>query len=141
MKVILVNERLGHTRTYVIRGWLKGVLSLCLLGAPVALGYMGYQLSFQTGVTCDAPVQQSVRGCDTVAGAHRSEGGLSGPTVGRWAGPAQEPHNVILALTPGQGQLLLASRLAVLTVDRPARASYRHGRLIDSATYLRRVYS
>ncbi len=45
MKVILVNERYGHTRTIVLKGWLKGLLSVCLLGAPVALGYLGYQLA------------------------------------------------------------------------------------------------
>jgi len=45
MKVILVNERYGQTRTIVLKGWLKGLLSVCLLGAPVALGYLGYQLA------------------------------------------------------------------------------------------------
>ncbi|OFE11134.1 hypothetical protein PHACT_14890 [Pseudohongiella acticola] len=45
MKLILVNQRYGNSRTIVIKGWLKGLLSLCLLGAPVALGYMGYHLA------------------------------------------------------------------------------------------------
>jgi murein DD-endopeptidase MepM/ murein hydrolase activator NlpD len=45
MKVILVDERHGHTKTIVLKGWLKGFLSLCLLGTPVALGYFGYQLA------------------------------------------------------------------------------------------------
>ncbi|MCI5107851.1 MAG: M23 family metallopeptidase [Pseudomonadales bacterium] len=45
MKVILVDQRHGHTKTIVLKGWLKGLLSLCLLGAPVALGYFGYQLA------------------------------------------------------------------------------------------------
>mgnify|MGYP002630131425 CR=1 FL=1 len=45
MKVILVNERYGHTRTIVLKGWLKGLLSICLLGAPAAMGYLGYQLA------------------------------------------------------------------------------------------------
>jgi len=45
MKVILVDQRHGHTRTIVLKGWLKGLLSICLLGAPVALGYFGYQLA------------------------------------------------------------------------------------------------
>lgn len=45
MKVILVDQRHGHTRTIVLKGWVKGLLSLCLLGAPVALGYFGYQLA------------------------------------------------------------------------------------------------
>jgi murein DD-endopeptidase MepM/ murein hydrolase activator NlpD len=45
MKVILVDQRHGHTKTIVLKGWLKGLLSLCLLGAPVALGYFGYGLA------------------------------------------------------------------------------------------------
>jgi murein DD-endopeptidase MepM/ murein hydrolase activator NlpD len=45
MKVILVDQRHGHTKTIVLRGWLKGLLSFCLLGAPVALGYFGYELA------------------------------------------------------------------------------------------------
>ncbi len=44
MKVILIDQHHGHTRTIVLKGWLKG-LSICLLGAPVALGYFGYQLA------------------------------------------------------------------------------------------------
>ena len=40
MKVILVDQRHGHTRTIVFNGWLKGLLTLCLLGAPVAMGYV-----------------------------------------------------------------------------------------------------
>ena len=45
MKLILINQRYGHSRTIVIKGWLKGLLSLCLLGAPVAMGYLGYHLA------------------------------------------------------------------------------------------------
>lgn len=45
MKVILVDQRHGHTKTIVLKGWLKGLLSLCLIGTPVALGYFGYQLA------------------------------------------------------------------------------------------------
>jgi murein DD-endopeptidase MepM/ murein hydrolase activator NlpD len=45
MKVILVDHRHGHTRTLVLSGWLKGLLSVCILGAPVAFGYFGYQLA------------------------------------------------------------------------------------------------
>lgn len=45
MKVIFVDQRHGHTRTIVLKGWLKGLLSLCILGAPVAFGYLGYQVA------------------------------------------------------------------------------------------------
>ncbi|MEX2130979.1 MAG: M23 family metallopeptidase [Pseudohongiellaceae bacterium] len=45
MKIILVDQRHGHTRTIVLKGWAKGLLSVFLLGTPVALGYFGYELS------------------------------------------------------------------------------------------------
>lgn len=45
MKIILVDQRHGHTRTIVLKGWAKGLLSVFLLGAPAALGYFGYELS------------------------------------------------------------------------------------------------
>jgi len=45
LKVILVDQQHGHTRTIVFKGWVKGLLSICLLGVPVALGYAGYQLA------------------------------------------------------------------------------------------------
>lgn len=48
MKLILVDQRHGQTRTIVLKGWLKGLLSLCLLGTPVAFGYFGYQLAVST---------------------------------------------------------------------------------------------
>ena len=59
MKVILVDQRHGHTRTIILKGWLKGLLSLCLLGAPVALGYFGYQLavSQSTGIFSEETAQ------------------------------------------------------------------------------------
>ena len=45
MKVILIDQHHGHTKTVILRGWLKGILSFCLLGAPFAIGYFGFQLS------------------------------------------------------------------------------------------------
>ena len=45
MKLILVDQRHGHTKTIVLKGWVKGLLSILLLGTPVALGYFGYQLA------------------------------------------------------------------------------------------------
>ena len=45
MKIILVNQRHGHSRTIILKGWAKGLLSICLLGAPVALGFFGYELA------------------------------------------------------------------------------------------------
>lgn len=45
MKIILVDQRHGHSRTIILKGWVKSLLSLCLLGAPVALGFFGYELA------------------------------------------------------------------------------------------------
>ena len=45
MKVILIDQHHGHTKTVILRGWLKGILSFCFLGAPFAIGYFGFQLS------------------------------------------------------------------------------------------------
>jgi len=45
MKIILVDQRHGHSRTIILKGWAKGLLSVCLLGVPVALGFFGYELA------------------------------------------------------------------------------------------------
>lgn len=45
MKLILVDERHGHTKTIVLKGWLKGLLTVVLIVAPVALVYFGYQIA------------------------------------------------------------------------------------------------
>lgn len=45
MKIIIVDENHGQTRTVLLKGWVRIALSICLLGLPVVLGYVGYQLS------------------------------------------------------------------------------------------------
>lgn len=45
MKIILVDQQHGQSRTIILKGWLKSLLSLCLVGAPVALGFIGYELA------------------------------------------------------------------------------------------------
>ena len=45
MKLILVDERHGHTKTIVLKGWRKGLLTIVLNVAPVALVYFGYQIA------------------------------------------------------------------------------------------------
>lgn len=145
MKVILVNERLGHTRTYVIKGWLKGVLSLCLLGAPVALGYLGYQLSLQQAesgeaVSCDAAVHHSLRGTTRPAEVRLSEcddASLVAVLAPSSAdGPSCGADSSLLAIDL-QPSTAAPSPYAV----QPSRSLFRHGRSIDPATYQRRVYS
>jgi hypothetical protein len=145
MKVILVNERLGHTRTYVIKGWLKGVLSLCLLGAPVALGYLGYHLSLQAGsgetVPYDAAVQHVLRGAPKPAEVQLPEReAASQITAVTWSTASRQPA------TTDSGAMLPVDRQQAVVVSprygvQPSRHQFRHGRSVDPASYQRRVYS
>lgn len=45
MKIIIVGQKHGETRSLVLKGWARVVLSVCLLGIPVILGYYGYHFS------------------------------------------------------------------------------------------------
>lgn len=45
MKIIIVDEKHGASRSVVLRGWMRLGLSLCLLGLPAVLGYYGFQLA------------------------------------------------------------------------------------------------
>jgi len=67
MKIILVDQRHGRSRTIVLKGWVRTALSICLLGAPIALGFLGYQLAIshnpaqfdeQTTISWESRLQQ-----------------------------------------------------------------------------------
>lgn len=45
MKIIIVDQKHGDTRSLVLKGWMRVALSVCLLGVPVILGYYGYHFS------------------------------------------------------------------------------------------------
>ena len=45
MKIIIVDQKHGETKSLVLKGWARVALSICLLGAPVVLGYYGYIFS------------------------------------------------------------------------------------------------
>lgn len=45
MKIIIVDQKHGETKSLVLKGWAKVALSICLLGVPVVLGYYGYHFS------------------------------------------------------------------------------------------------
>ena len=45
MKIIIVDEKHGASKSLVLRGWMRLGLSICLLGLPVILGYYGFQLA------------------------------------------------------------------------------------------------
>jgi murein DD-endopeptidase MepM/ murein hydrolase activator NlpD len=45
MKIIIVDQKHGETRSLVLKGWMRVLLTFCFLGMPVLLGYYGYQFS------------------------------------------------------------------------------------------------
>jgi len=45
MKIIIVDQKHGETKSLVLKGWMRVALSICLLGVPVILGYYGYHFS------------------------------------------------------------------------------------------------
>lgn len=45
MKIIIVDQKHGETKSLVLKGWMRVALSVCLLGVPVILGYYGYHFS------------------------------------------------------------------------------------------------
>ena len=74
MKIIFVDQRHGRSRTIVLKGWVKAALSVCLLGAPVALGFLGYQLAIshnpafdeQTAISWESRLQQQAEQLEDV---------------------------------------------------------------------------
>ena len=45
MKIIVVDQKHGQTKSLVLNRWARLALSVCLLGVPVVLGYYGYHFS------------------------------------------------------------------------------------------------
>ncbi len=45
MKIIIVDQKHGETRSLVLKGWMRVLFAFCFLGMPVLLGYYGYQYS------------------------------------------------------------------------------------------------
>lgn len=43
MKIIIVDEKHGGTRSLALKGWARVTLTICLLGLPALLGYFGHQ--------------------------------------------------------------------------------------------------
>ena len=148
MKLILVNQRYGHTRTIVIRGWMKGFLSLCLIGAPVALGYLGYELAFADAgnislVSQGAPVAAD----EFISGEHQTQrsghartpaqSGRIESTDETSSDPASEHSADARVLFKGHNNLRLIAS-ADLPADfsrREPPASFRHGRVVNPASY------
>lgn len=134
MKLTLVNKRDGKSSTFVIKGWLRGLLSLCLLGAPVAFGCFGYQLAWS-----DSPAAQIAgRISGTQDGSHTANS-LSELAEIAIQHTVEETDTKLLY---GVAQLSLAlpavitsrhqGRLAAITLP---YGPYKNGRIIDPATY------
>jgi len=168
MKVILVDQRHGHTRTIVLKGWLKGLLSLCILGAPVAFGYLGYQVSvagngqqYALATAADpvdeadsptdaqqAPAQGTVTFTYTQHQFLPASDELTSPKVDRSQQRsgyiARFEHSDRFLASVGdvirQGQLVeLASDTGIATGSHIQSDLYRHGRVVDPAAYLQRT--
>ncbi len=45
MKIIIVDQKHGETKSLVLKGWARVALSVCMLGVPVLLGYYGFHFS------------------------------------------------------------------------------------------------
>lgn len=45
MKIIIVDQKHGETRSLVLNRWVRAALSVCLLGMPVVLGYYGFHFA------------------------------------------------------------------------------------------------
>src|SRR5690554_4682808 len=43
MKVMIVDEKHGGPRSLVLGGWARLTLTICPLGLPAVLGYLGHQ--------------------------------------------------------------------------------------------------
>lgn len=137
VQLVLINRRRGCSSTIVIRGWLRGLLSLCLLGAPVVFGCMGYQLSLSAAPESSLHSQHSIETAETrnVAGSGADS------DAPRRAQPAPQEKSVFSGRYAGAIPALMASAAVVLA--RPVSApfiAYEHGRIIDPAAYGQRTH-
>lgn len=143
MKLILVNQRYGHTRTIVIRGWMKGFLSLCLMGAPVALGYLGYELAFADAGSSSLVSQESavaadefIRGDQQVLLVDQgSDFSDSYP-----ADLASEHSSDLRPMVAAVSSLISTPHINVISLHSPEQlVSFQHGRIVDPASYIHRT--
>jgi len=45
MRIIIVDEKLGASKSVVLKGWMRLGLGLCLLGLPAVLGYYAFHIA------------------------------------------------------------------------------------------------
>jgi len=147
MKLILVNQRHGHTRTIVIRGWMKGLLSLCLLGAPVGLGYLGYELALADAGGSSLVSQKSPVAADEFISAKHAEQQAQQrmrPVKtsefelddAQAAGTESEHFNDSRVDVPSHNSPVLVAHAGPSAyISQSHRAPFQHGRVIDPASY------
>lgn len=127
---------------------MKGFLSLCLLGAPVALGYLGYELALADAGGSSLVSQKSPVAVDEfMSGKHaehqtqQSPGSAQtmefeldeAPTTG--AEPKHLNDYPVYGASLG-GTVLVAQVGASAYISESYRAPFQHGRVIDPASYL-----
>lgn len=136
MQLVLINRRRGCSSTIVIRGWLRGLLSLCLLGAPVVLGCMGYQLSLSAAPESSIHSQHSVQTAETrsVAGAQAGNDMAAGPLPAPQEGAVFSGRDAATVPSMAVSAVILAHRISAPFI------AYEHGRIIDPAAYRQRTH-
>lgn len=144
MKLILVNQRYGHTRTIVIRGWMKGLLSVCLLGAPLALACLGYELALADASPGTVLSQNARVAADEFIQSQHDEACqdcmayvLFDEDIEQ---TANHPGVNDFAVAAQSATLLDLQSIALALVTESSSVSlavYSHGRLVDPARYAR----
>jgi hypothetical protein len=137
MKLILVNQRYGHTRTIVIRGWMKGLLSLCLLGAPLALACLGYELALADSSPNAVLSQNTPVVSDELNSAHDACPDCL--VYGLFDAVAQDDDHEVHNSQSQPVVLLAAAENSAADISTPffsvSLAVFSHGRPIDPARY------
>jgi len=134
MKLTLVNKRDGKSSTFVIKGWLRGLLSLCLLGAPVAFGCFGYQVAWS-----DSPAAQIAdRVSSPHVGSHLADNLADLAEITLYQNTVEPESIRCFGTTSRSGSLVKTlsyqHSIRLATAGSPSRL-YKHGRIIDPATY------
>ena len=136
----LVDE---HQTRIVLKGWLKGLISICLLGAPVALGYLGIQLALvHNGQAYSQETQtlQQLRELgESIAQVKRqSIDNKHGNVYSRYTDAERMQADVDELIREGRNLVLIGST-GRSTSPQAHLSVYKHGRPVDPATYIHRT--
>ena len=140
MQIIILDRKQGQTKPLVLQGWVCVVLTICLFGLPLLLGYFGYQFSSVRDLHTDKTVQVWIDGLQELGVVDDNQ--FQPATTAR-AGVAF-PHwpallaDVCARSTPDLLSLPSAQVLRAIAADLPF-GLHKHGRLLDPAAYLHRT--